>query len=70
MCFHVITCKKNFICFYVVKHVSDDEHLTVTAELLQTLSIKAKGNRKKLLRVVANPVTKYLPPSSPKIGKP
>ncbi|KNA13280.1 hypothetical protein SOVF_118180 [Spinacia oleracea] len=41
---------------------------SMMAELLQTLSIKAKGNRKKLLRVVANPVTKYLPPSSPKIG--
>ncbi|KAL2930042.1 Ribosomal RNA small subunit methyltransferase NEP1, partial [Bienertia sinuspersici] len=38
------------------------------AELLQTLSIKAKSNRKKLLRVVANPVTKYLSPKSRKIG--
>ncbi|XP_021749182.1 ribosomal RNA small subunit methyltransferase NEP1-like [Chenopodium quinoa] len=38
------------------------------AELLQALSIKAKGSRKKLLRVVANPVTKYLSPTSHKIG--
>lgn len=38
------------------------------AELLQTLRIKAKGHHKKLLRVVANPVSKYLPPMSRKIG--
>ncbi|XP_021749017.1 ribosomal RNA small subunit methyltransferase nep-1-like [Chenopodium quinoa] len=38
------------------------------AELLQTLRIKAKGSRKQVLRVVANPVTKYLSPTSHKIG--
>ncbi|KAF9592330.1 hypothetical protein IFM89_014238 [Coptis chinensis] len=37
-------------------------------ELLQKLSIKAKGKREKLLRLVENPVTQHLPVNSYKIG--
>lgn len=37
-------------------------------QLLQKLSITAVGKREKLLRVIQNPVTKYLPINSRKIG--
>ncbi|KAF6140713.1 hypothetical protein GIB67_035140 [Kingdonia uniflora] len=37
-------------------------------ELLQKLSIKAKGRREKLLRLIENPVTQHLPVNSFKIG--
>ncbi|KAL5546574.1 hypothetical protein UlMin_006261 [Ulmus minor] len=40
----------------------------IMLELLQKLSISAKGERKKLLRVIKNPVTQYLPVNSRKIG--
>ncbi|KAL4393738.1 hypothetical protein AHAS_Ahas02G0082000 [Arachis hypogaea] len=38
------------------------------AELLQKFSIKSKGNRGKLLRLIENPVTQHLPINSRKIG--
>lgn len=38
-------------------------------QLLQKLSISAVGKREKLLRVIKNPVTQYLPVNSRKIGK-
>ncbi|MED6186867.1 hypothetical protein PIB30_070764 [Stylosanthes scabra] len=38
------------------------------AELLQKFSIKSKGNRGKLLRLIENPVTQHLPVNSRKIG--
>lgn len=38
-------------------------------QLLQKLSITAVGKREKLLRVIKNPVTQYLPVSSKKIGE-
>lgn len=41
----------------------------VEAQLLQKLSIKAKGKGGKLLRLVENPVTQYLPVNSLKIGE-
>lgn len=41
-----------------------------TAQLLQKLSIKARGKGEKLLRLVENPVTKYLPLNSHIIGEP
>ncbi|KAL5723366.1 rRNA small subunit pseudouridine methyltransferase Nep1 [Ranunculus cassubicifolius] len=37
-------------------------------ELLQKFSIKAKGKREKLLRLIENPVTKHLPSNCVKIG--
>ncbi|XP_071723646.1 uncharacterized protein [Rutidosis leptorrhynchoides] len=37
-------------------------------QLLQKLSITAVGKREKLLRMIKNPVTQYLPPNSRKIG--
>ncbi|GAV77359.1 EMG1 domain-containing protein [Cephalotus follicularis] len=37
-------------------------------QLLQKLSISAVGKREKLLRVIKNPVTQYLPVNSRKIG--
>ena len=37
-------------------------------QLLQKLSITAVGKREKLMRVIKNPVTQYLPASSHKIG--
>ncbi|RYR25027.1 hypothetical protein Ahy_B02g058669 isoform B [Arachis hypogaea] len=37
------------------------------AELLQKFSIKSKGNRGKLLRLIENPVTQHLPVNSRKI---
>ncbi|KAG6769108.1 hypothetical protein POTOM_024724 [Populus tomentosa] len=40
----------------------------VAVQLLQKLSITAVGNREKLLRVIKNPVTQYLPLNSRKIG--
>ncbi|MED6222404.1 hypothetical protein PIB30_064103 [Stylosanthes scabra] len=38
------------------------------AQLLQKFSIKSKGNRGKLLRLIENPVTQHLPVNSRKIG--
>lgn len=40
----------------------------IILQLLQKLSITAVGKREKLLRVIQNPVTKYLPINSRKIG--
>lgn len=40
----------------------------VMLQLLQKLSITAVGKREKLMRVIKNPVTQYLPPNSRKIG--
>ncbi|CAN0839623.1 Ribosomal RNA small subunit methyltransferase NEP1 [Linum grandiflorum] len=40
----------------------------VMLQLLQKLSISAVGKREKLLRVIKNPVTQYLPVRSRKIG--
>ena len=37
-------------------------------QLLQKLNITAVGKREKLLRVIKNPVTKYFPVNSRKIG--
>lgn len=42
-------------------------HLAV--QLLQKLSISAVGKREKLMRVIKNPVTQYLPVNSRKIGE-
>jgi hypothetical protein len=41
----------------------------IAVQLLQKLSITAVGNREKLLRVIKNPVTQYLPLNSRKIGE-
>jgi rRNA small subunit pseudouridine methyltransferase Nep1 len=38
-------------------------------QLLQKLSISAVGRREKLLRVIKNPVTQYLPINSRRIGE-
>ncbi|CAN1139859.1 Ribosomal RNA small subunit methyltransferase NEP1 [Linum perenne] len=40
----------------------------IMLQLLQKLSISAMGKREKLLRVIKNPVTQYLPVNSRKIG--
>ncbi|XP_002531546.2 ribosomal RNA small subunit methyltransferase nep-1 [Ricinus communis] len=40
----------------------------IMLQLLQKLSITAAGKREKLLRVIKNPVTQYLPVNSRKIG--
>ncbi|XP_044508711.1 ribosomal RNA small subunit methyltransferase nep-1-like [Mangifera indica] len=40
----------------------------IMLQLLQKLSITAAGKREKLLRVIKNPVTQYLPVNSQKIG--
>ncbi|XP_065855152.1 uncharacterized protein [Euphorbia lathyris] len=40
----------------------------IMLQLLQKLSITAVGKREKLLRVIKNPVTQYLPLNSQKIG--
>ncbi|MFS7926919.1 putative tRNA (pseudouridine(54)-N(1))-methyltransferase [Helianthus anomalus] len=40
----------------------------IMLQLLQKLSISAVGKREKLLRVIKNPVTQYLPVNSRKIG--
>ncbi|XP_076950816.1 uncharacterized protein LOC143623898 [Bidens hawaiensis] len=40
----------------------------IMLQLLQKLSISAVGKREKLLRVIKNPVTQYLPVNSLKIG--
>lgn len=40
----------------------------IILQLLQKLSISAVGKREKLLRVIKNPVTQYLPLNSRKIG--
>ena len=41
----------------------------MAAQLLQKLSITAVGKREKLLNVVKNPVTRYLPVGARKIGE-
>lgn len=41
----------------------------IAVQLLQKLSITAVGKREKLLRVIKNPVTQYLPVNSRKIGE-
>lgn len=43
--------------------------LIISVQLLQKLNITAVGKREKLLRVIKNPVTQYLPLNSRKIGK-
>lgn len=43
--------------------------MTNAVQLLQKLSISAVGKREKLLRVIKNPVTQYLPVNSHRIGK-
>ncbi|GMH20194.1 hypothetical protein Nepgr_022035 [Nepenthes gracilis] len=40
----------------------------IMLQLLQKLSITAVGKREKLMRVIKNPVTQYLPPNSHRIG--
>ncbi|GAB2267145.1 hypothetical protein Dimus_002130 [Dionaea muscipula] len=40
----------------------------IMLQLLQKMSITAVGKREKLMRVIKNPVTQYLPPNSRKIG--
>ncbi|KAM1094137.1 hypothetical protein FF1_009180 [Malus domestica] len=40
----------------------------VMLQLLQKLSISAVGKREKLMRVIKNPVTQYLPVNSRKLG--
>lgn len=40
-----------------------------SVQLLQTLSISASGKREKLLRVIKNPVTQYLPVNARKVGE-
>ncbi|GLT28042.1 hypothetical protein SLA2020_029990 [Shorea laevis] len=40
----------------------------IMLQLLQKLSVTAVGKRKKLLRVIKNPVTQYLPLQSQRIG--
>ncbi|CAI0442475.1 unnamed protein product [Linum tenue] len=45
-----------------------EEFCDMMAQLLQKLSIKAKGKGGKLLRLVQNPVTQYFPVNSIKIG--
>jgi rRNA pseudouridine-1189 N-methylase Emg1 (Nep1/Mra1 family) len=39
-------------------------------QLLHKLSIRAVNGNEKLLRIIENPVDKYLPSNSHKIGKP
>ena len=46
-------------------HVTND----IAAQLLQKLSITAVGKREKLLNVVKNPVTRYLPVGARKVGE-
>jgi hypothetical protein len=41
----------------------------IAAQLLQKLSITAVGKREKLLNVIKNPVTRYLPVGARKIGE-
>jgi rRNA small subunit pseudouridine methyltransferase Nep1 len=41
----------------------------LAVQLLQKLSINAVGKREKLLRVIKNPVSRYLPVNSRKIGE-
>jgi rRNA small subunit pseudouridine methyltransferase Nep1 len=41
----------------------------IPAQLLQKLSITAEGTREKLLNVIKNPVTNYLPVGARKIGE-
>jgi hypothetical protein len=50
-------------------HVCVDASSYVAAQLLQKLSITAVGKREKLLNVIKNPVTRYLPVGARKIGK-
>lgn len=42
---------------------------SISVQLLQKLSITAVGKREKLLRVIKNPVTQYLPIDCRKIGE-
>jgi rRNA pseudouridine-1189 N-methylase Emg1 (Nep1/Mra1 family) len=41
----------------------------LAVQLLQKLSINAVGKREKLLRVIKNPISRYLPVNSRKIGE-
>jgi hypothetical protein len=50
-------------------HVCVDASSYAAAQLLQKLSITAVGKREKLLNVIKNPVTRYLPVGARKIGK-
>ena len=64
MCFYLLFNWAFLLC-YLFNH-----SLIVSAvQLLQKLSITAVGKREKLLRVIKNPVTQYLPVNSRKIGE-
>lgn len=41
----------------------------LAVQLLQKLSISAVGKREKLMRMIKNPVTQYLPVNSRKVGE-
>ncbi|KAF2302097.1 hypothetical protein GH714_032713 [Hevea brasiliensis] len=58
------------VLFEVKPHVRIPRNINDLLELclLQKLSITAVGKREKLLRVIKNPVTQYLPVNSRKIG--
>ncbi|XAR48805.1 tRNA (pseudouridine(54)-N(1))-methyltransferase [Bertholletia excelsa] len=60
------------ILFEVKPHVriprTNKRFSGIMLQLLQKLSITAVGKREKLLRVIKNPVTQYLPINSHKIG--
>lgn len=57
-----------FFCYF--DNCADcNELYNMAAQLLQKLSITAVGKREKLLNVVKNPVTRYLPVGARKIGE-
>jgi hypothetical protein len=59
-----------FLCLYSFDYYADVRVTNdIAAQLLQKLSITAVGKREKLLNVVKNPVTRYLPVGAPKIGE-
>jgi hypothetical protein len=56
------------LCFHYFD-VCADASGYIAAQMLQKLSITAVGKREKLLNVIKNPVTSYLPVGARKIGE-
>jgi len=58
------------LCLYSFDYYTDVQVTNdIAAQLLQKLSITAVGKREKLLNVVKNPVTRYLPVGARKVGE-
>lgn len=72
--YYICNCLIEILHLYIsisgLRKKSNHIHQYLSVQLLQKLHITASGKGEKLLRVIKNPVTQYLPINSRKIGEP